>query len=390
LQTEQTFIATDSDESGVYVLNGGVLTLQSSIVQKTGDTSSDENSSFYGLNAGLLATSGSNIQMLSGMITTTGRGANGAFSTGAGTEVSLYGVRILATADGGHGVMATQGGAMTLENVAITTAGANSAAIATDRGGGTITATGGVVTTSGQDSPGIYSTGDITISGARISASGSESAVIEGANSITLTASDLSSSKTGKWGVMIYQSMSGDAKGTRGTFTMTGGSLTCSASDSPLFFVTNSTGVIRLSGVEITAASGVLVKAERTDRWGQSGANGGTVELTADEETLDGDLVADSISSITLTLNNNTTLTGAADSAHSAKAINLTLDASSTWNVTADSYVTCLTDPDGISGSSLSNVIGNGHTVYYDASACSGLDGLTYNLSDGGLLTPAP
>jgi len=47
-------------------------------------------------------------------------------------------------------------------------------------------------------------------------------------------------------GVMIYQSMSGDAQGTKGTFTMTGGSLAYTATDGPLFYVTNSTAVILL------------------------------------------------------------------------------------------------------------------------------------------------
>jgi len=42
----------------------------------------------------------------------------------------------------------------------MSTAGANSGAIATDRGAGTINMSGGSVTTSGADSPGIYSTGN--------------------------------------------------------------------------------------------------------------------------------------------------------------------------------------------------------------------------------------
>jgi hypothetical protein len=42
------------------------------------------------------------------------------------------------------------------------------------------------------------------------------------------------------------------------------------------------------------------------------------------------------------------------------------------------------------SGNSVSNIIGNGHTVYYDAKACSALGGLSYSLSGGGSLMPAP
>jgi len=40
--------------------------------------------------------------------------------------------------------------------------------------------------------------------------------------------------------------------------------------------------------------------------------------------------------------------------------------------------------------SSITNIIGNGHTVYYDAAACPELGGLTYTLVGGGTLQPAP
>ena len=167
--------------------------------------------------------------MTGGTITTSGLGANGAFATGTGSTVTLDKTTINATGDGGHAVMATGGGSMTLSNVEMTTAGKNSGAIATDRGGGIITTTGCTVTAKGVDSPAIYSTGAISVANSTLLATGAESAVIEGANSITLTDSSLSSTKAGKWGVLIYQSMSGDAEGAEGTFTMTGGTLALTA-----------------------------------------------------------------------------------------------------------------------------------------------------------------
>jgi hypothetical protein len=388
-RTNQTYTASATDESAVYVTNRGTFTLTNSMITTSGNTSSDDRSSFYGLNAAVLAESGSTINISNARITTSGTGANGAFATGSGSSVVLSNVTIEATGDGGHGVMATNGGSVMLTDVNMTTAGIHSGAIATDRGGGTIIATGSVVTTSGQDSPGIYSTGNITVTNAKILATGAESAVIEGANSITLMDTDLSSSKADKWGMMIYQSMSGDAQGSRGVFTMTGGSLAYTAADGPLFYVTNSTGVITLKGAKVTAASGILVDASANSRWGQSGSNGGHVILTADAQTLIGDMTADNISTIAATLQNGSALTGSINSAKTAKAVNLTLDASSTWTVTADSYLTCLTDPGGISGTTVTNVNGNGHTVYYDGSACPALGSGTYILNGGGELKPA-
>ena len=294
---------------------------------------------------------------------------------------------VKATAQGGHAVMTAGGGSVKCTNVNMQTAGTNSGAIATDRGGGTITVKGGTVKTTGQDSPGIYSTGKISVSGAKIESTGAEVAVIEGSNSITLNDCSLTSSLKDKWGVMLYQSMSGDASGAKGEYAMTGGSLSYTSATGPLLFVTNSDGTIKLSGVNVNAASGVLLKAA-ADRWGTSGSNGGTANLTADHQTLNGDLVADASSAINVTLQNGSTLNGKINADNQAKAVSLTLDASSKLTVTADSYLTALTDTSGISGSSVANIIGNGHTVYYNSAASPALGGATYSLVNGGMLVP--
>ncbi|MBI3174252.1 MAG: hypothetical protein HYZ25_11060 [Chloroflexi bacterium] len=317
-ESGQSYTASNEDQSGVYVTNGGQLTLTDATVNTSGNTSSDENSSFYGLNAGVLAANGSTIDMT----------------------------------------------------------------------GGSITTSGDLITTSGTDSPCYYSTGSIIASNATCNALGSEAVVIEGANSVTLTNSSLSSSVDAKWGIMIYQSFSGDAQGTDGVFTMTGGLLAYTATNGPLFYITNSTGTITLKGVTVTAASGTLVQAAANDRWGTSGSNGGNAILVADSQALNGNFVADKLSTLTVTLQNGSTLTGAINAENTAKSAMLTLDASSTWNVTADSHLSCLNGA-VISGTNITNLVGNGFTVTYDANACPTLNGQTYTLSGGGTLQPA-
>ena len=126
----------------------------------------------------------------------------------------------------------------------------------------------------------------------------------------------------------------------------------------------SSTGVITLKGVNVTVASGTLVNAS-AGRWGNSGPNGGALVLTADGQTLTGNMIADAVSSITATLQNGWSLEGSINSHKQAKAVSLALDASSTWTVTADSYLTCLSDPEGTSSTNTTNINGNGHTVYY-------------------------
>lgn len=376
----KTYISNSTDVSAVYVKNGGNLTLNNPTITTTGNTSNEENSSFYGLNAGVLAATRGKITINGGTITTSGSGANGAFASGAGSSITLSKVTIKCTGPAGHGVEAAGGGTLTLTDCTITTTDRNGAAIATDRGSGTITVTGGTATSSGTDSPAIYSTGKITATGLTASGTGAEAAVIEGANSITLTDCTLSGAK--KCGIMIYQSFSGDAEGRRGNFTMTNGSFT--AEVGPLFYITNTTGIISLKNTKLTATSGELLKAS-SDRWGRSGQNGGHAELTADTQTLTGNVTVDAGSSATLILKNNSALTGTVTGAA------LSLDATSKWTLSADSTITTLSNAAGLSGTTFTNITGNGHTVKYKPklAANAWLAGKTYTLTGGGTLAPA-
>jgi hypothetical protein len=383
-ETGKTFTSETDDLSAVYVTDGGDLTLVDPTISTSGDTSSNDASSFYGLNGAVLASNGS-VTIIGGTISTTGSGANGAFPSGTRSSISLSNVTITATGGGGHGVMASGGGTLTLSDTDITTSGANSAPIATDRGGGTVTVTGGTVVSSGIDSPGIYSTGVITVDGASITATGAEAAVIEGKNSIALTNTDLVGSKgTRDRGIMVYQSMSGDADVGLGRFAMTGGSFDWTSTTGPAFYVTNTNATITLSGVAITNSAAELLNASAGD-WGTTGSNGGAVVFTAENEALAGSITADEISSITAVLRNGATLSGAITNAA------LSLDTTSTWTVTGDSALTTLADTAGLSGSTIPNIVGNGHTVTYDANLAgnSALGGKTYSLVNGGTLAPA-
>jgi len=372
----QAYTASTTDVSAVKVANSGTLTLTNPTIIKSGDTSSSDNSSFSGQNAGVLATGGSKIAVTCGTINATGAGANGVFAYGPGSSVTLANLVIKASGQYAHGVMAAGGGTLSLADVIVGTDGANSAPIATDRGGGTVTVQGGTASSTGTNSPGIYSTGTITVAKATITATNSEGAVVEGSNKIELTDTTLSGNK--KSGVMILQSTSGDAQGSTGIFTMSGGKL--AAADGPLFYVTNTTGVISLKNVSLSTTSGILLKAS-ADQWGTSGKNGGTVTLSADSQTLVGNVVTDNISTAALILKNNSSLKGSVNKAA------LTLDASSSWNVTADSVITTLNGAT-ISGTSVSNITGNGHTVYYSKLLNASLNGQTYDLAGGGKLMP--
>lgn len=371
-QSNQTYAATTADQSAIYVLNSGNLTLVNPTVTKTGDSSNVNTSSQYGLNAGILAASGGVVAISGGSVTTNASGSNGLYATGSGSAISMSNGSITTQATGSHGVDVTYGGAITLTNVTVKTSGDSaSAGLSTDYGGGTVTSTGGSVTTAGSKSPTVYSTGVISVTGATLTATGGPGGVIDGANSVAFTDCTL----TAKLQLMkIFRSAPGNGTA---TVTVNGGSYAITAGDA--FWVTTSSGAATAAltvkgGASITASTGNLVNAD----------TGSTVTLTLDSETLSGNLVADSTSTVTGILQHSTALTGSITNAA------LTLDSTSVWNVTANSTVTAIGDSAGLSGSSITNIAGNGHLVYYNRSlsANSYLNGATYSLVNGGYLLP--
>ena len=379
VEKSRKYVAVKEDTSAIYVKDGGKAELSLARIETHGQTSSQENSSFFGLNAGVLVTAGSSVVLNDPYIVTTGSGANGLFASGEGARLVMHGGDVVASGDGAHGVMTSLNGEVSIEDVRMRTSGAHAAPIATDRGGGRVNVRGGTFLSSGEGSPGIYSTGVIQVSGAVIKASGAEAAVIEGQNSITLENTQLAGEKLA--GVMIYQSFSGDAQGRQGTFRMHGGRL--SAGAGPLFFVTNAAAEIELDGVRLDAASGVLFKAGPA-RWGRQGGNGGEAHVSARNQTLKGDLLAESGSSVALSLASASHLQGRIDGG------SLELDASSQWDVTGPSHLQAFKNAGGIVDGVVRNVFGNGFTVRYDSAnpANQGLAGKTYRLAGGGVLMP--
>ena len=242
------------------------------------------------------------------------------------------------------------GGTMNATNLTIHTTGNSSAAIRSDRGGGTVNVTGGSYTTDGTGSPVIYSTADITVSDAQMESTASQGVVVEGHNSVTLNNVNLTASNTTKnsdkseWyqAVMIYQSMSGDAAEGLASFAMNGGTLTNLNGD--IFFVNNTTATIDLTGAAIVNEDedGVFLRAAAAG-WGSEGSNGGHVTMTAAQQTIDGDMIVDEVSSLNLYLTESSSYTGAINTDGAAGDVYVEIEDGSTWTLTGDSYITSLT-----------------------------------------------
>ena len=184
--------------------------------------------------------------------------------------------------------MASGGGTITVNNDIATTTNGSSSVIATDRGGGTITVNGGTYTANGSNSAGIYSTGTITANNATFVSNGGEMYVIEGSNNITVNNCTATSNKD-KWGILLYQSFSGDAEGSTGTITLKGGTLTYNGTSGGLFYNTNATANINLEGVTIVNKCDTLVRSLKGG-WGNNAtaSSGGTTYINATGQTMEG------------------------------------------------------------------------------------------------------
>lgn len=373
-----SYTSKTSDQSAVLVKNGATLTLNNAVLNKaSGDSSNTENSEFYGINAGLLVTTKSTANVTNAKISTSAKGSNAVFATGTNAKINISDSTITTTGSGSaRGLDATYGGTINADNVTVSTSGNSCATLATDRGEGTVTAKSSTLSTKGTGSPVIYSTGKISISDTTGTASGSQMVVIEGKNSATVANSKLTASGQGNRnnvdnsGIMIYQSMSGDASTGTGTFTAKNSTLSISKNSSyykksPMFFVTNTDAVINLTNTKLSYGSNTLLSVKGTSEWGQSGSNGGTVKLNASKQILTGNISLDKLSTLTMKLSNSSTYTGTINAKNSAKKISLTLDSSSKIKLTGDSYVTSLNDED----SSYSNIDFNGHTLYVNGKA---------------------
>lgn len=374
---DQVFGSTGNDENALRITGVSVTLKNVEIMKEEGTSSSTENGDFYGMNAALLATGGAQVTVEDSAVHSVALNGNGLFSYGKGTGIFAKNVTI--TTEGSHsGGLQTTGGALTeAENVTVSTAGNSSAAIRSDRGGGTVLVKGGTFRTEGYGSPAVYSTARISIEGADLSASRSEGAVIEGKNSIALKNCRMEGNmaETRLMGketikeenvhtVMIYQSMSGDAEEGTSAFSMEGGSLLSHKGD--VFYVTNTDCTIQLDNVKIQNEdpAGALLRIAGNSGsrgWGKAGANGGRARFTVQNQQMEGNILVDSISRLSMTLGKNSRWDGALlqetnDQGHDKDAgADLTIEKGATWTMTADSTVHTLR--------SEGKIVTNGHTL---------------------------
>ncbi len=377
----EEYSSSEKDENALLIDGDITVDLNNITVEKTGSSDGGDNTSFYGTNSAIITKNGAKVSIKNSTITTDATGANGVFSYGGsattnnssndGTTIEISDSKITTSQDNSGGIMTTGGGTMIANNLEITTGGTSSAAIRTDRGGGTVTVNKGTYKTTGKGSPSIYSTADITVNDATLIATASEGIVIEGKNKVTInncdltdTNNELNGQSTTYKNIFIYQSMSGDAATGEVLFNATDSKITTNKGDT--FYITNTTATITLTNNEIknNDSTGAFLRAQK-DSWGNSGSNGGDVTLIMNNQKSFGDIIIDSISTLTMTMKESSYYEGTINSDNNAKSIILNLDATSSIKLTGNSYITELNNE----VSNNSNINFNGYKLYVNGTA---------------------
>ena len=348
--------STGTDENTVLVDSGANVSIKNAtITRNSEDSTGGDNSSFYGVGAAVLATDGT-ASVSNSTITTDAKGGAGLFAYGDGTIYAADST-ITTHQDTSGGIHAAGGGTLYAWDLNVETNGESAAAIRSDRGGGTMIVDGGTYTSNGVGSPAVYCTANIAINNATLTANGSEAVCIEGLNSLHLFDCDLSGNMSDDdqndctWGVIVYQSMSGDSEVGNSTFQMTGGKL--STGNGGLLYTTNTECTLTLDSVDITYApdSEFFLRCTGNNNqrgWGQTGNNGSDCLFTAINQEMQGDVVWDSISDLDFYITDNSTLTGAIvdDETYAGNGrdgyCNVYLAEGCTWTVTGDSTVSSI------------------------------------------------
>ena len=337
-----TVSTSGTSANGVMASSGGTATLASVVVKTTGDGSD-----------GVQATgSGSSITSTSGtVVNTSGASAIGAYATSGGS-LALTGSQISTTGANATGVQAdigtgTQGGAATLSGGSVTTGAAsadgllasgttstikagNALAVTTSgtsangvmaSDGGAATLASVVVRTTGAEADGLVAQngGSVTDTSSSISSAAANGATADSGGILTLNVTTLKGTTSG---IVTSDTL---ANGATNTVTVTGGSVT--STTGPAFLANGGTADITVqNGTTVTAGNGTLLNL----------TNGSNVTFTASGENLTGNIFSDAASAGDIFLTNHTTLTGYID------PVAMTIDNTSTWNVTASSTLSSL------------------------------------------------
>lgn len=405
-----TITAIESDHSAVYLLRGAQLTLDTVNLASDAPVSIPDGARDAGLASALLVYGHSTATVNAGSIATTGKNVNAVFLSDPGSQAIMKGVAVTTKASYAAGLVVSDGAKLDGDGLKVATDSDHAPALLLQ--GGHAVLAGGAYVTRGPVSPAVTASGDLTATNVSFTAAAAGGLFIDGPHAVNLAQTTLTADDVG---ITLQTSAAAGPAAGQGPgqgpgihpgerpgpaapgFTPV--AMTAPSDAPPIrtaaltfqdgqlkarrdaFAVSNIKAAITLNHVDVQTGTGVILRAFAAS-WGEMGRNGGDAMLTTHNQTLTGDFITDVISSIALSLQDNSKFTGKTTS-----NVDVALDASSTWTLTTDTRVGKLTDA-AISGDTVPNIIGNGHTLSYDSRHNAALGGKTYQLAGGGVLAP--
>jgi len=341
--SNKTYSSSAASENALLV-EGWDSTLTNITVEKTWDSDWWDSADFYGTNAAVMVKDGS-LTIKDSTITSNASHWNAVFAYGEGSVV-ISDSTITTKKDTSWWIMVTGWWTLVANDLIVTTAWNSSAPIRSDRWWGTMTVNGWTYTSNWVGSPAIYSTADITVNDATLVSNVSEWVVVEGKNSVTLNNVDVTSnntkhnwkSTTYKW-IFLYQSVSWDAEEWTAEFEAKDSNIVTKNGDT--FFVTNTSAKITLENNTITNSVWDFLRIEAW-AWWKTWSNGWNVVLTLINQDAEWDIIVDDISSLEMNITDGSNYEWAINTDNASDDITVTLDKTSTWTLTADTYITSL------------------------------------------------
>ena len=346
---DQNIASTEKDQNAVHIGGGNVIVNNSNISRINKASTVGENSSHYGVGSVILATNGTGF-ISKTTVNSEAKSATGAFAYG-NAKLYMADTNISTALDNAYGLETAETGKLYAWNMTVQTLGADSSPVYTGPGGGVIVLDGGSYSSSGLRSPAVHCVGDVSLSNGEFSAEQSEAAVVENGNTLTLCDANLTGSlrvsedHPFQWTVLLYQPGQKDTA-LQTNYYMKGGSLTSKAGG--LFYVTNTNSNIYLENVAIKPFknSDFLVRCTaNSDKvmWGSPMKNGATCNLTAVNQPLEGNVVWDALSEVSLYVKDGSSFTGAFVKDEAVKTgsgfADLYLGEGCTWTVAGDSVL---------------------------------------------------
>lgn len=322
-------------------------------------------------------------------------GAANVYAYGTDTVVNVTNAWLYSSGPVSHGLYASGNATIYGSNIAHFSGGRRSSAFSGDSPKGTVHVKDSVAHTAGVGSATFYALGEIFADNVVSVSEQGPVVFMDGAQNVTIAHSDCTAGLLG--GLVIFSSqvrLSGASVDVSDTRIATTGS-----GDVPALWFGNTIADVRLSSVTVDIAPGgaPLVVANYSqitqdfDYYASYADNPALAPaevylLVSESPGLEGDLVAYNGSRISWNLTQYSSWAGAAYSGFGTSSVDVALDATSTWTLTADSYVQNLTDADG----TLANIEGGGCNLYYNASALLNgwLGGEKVALSGGGFAMP--